>query len=48
MTATINIQCIPTPALYIASGSVVVPANALKDESGNPIKDENGNFILTE
>ena len=48
MTDIINIQCIPTPALFVPLSTGTVPTNALKDESGNPIIDENGQYILTE
>lgn len=29
-------------------GGPVIPANAIRDESGNPILDETGNYILSE
>jgi hypothetical protein len=48
MTASVNVQCKPTPVEWIGAASGSVPANALLDEAGNPIKDENGNYILTD
>lgn len=45
MTASINVQCIPTPILYLGNK---IPEGVLLDESGNPILDETGNYIFTD
>ena len=44
MSKTINLQGIPTPAVW----QDTVPPNALRDENNVPIRDENGNYILVD
>lgn len=45
MTASINIQCVPTPTLFLSTN---VPApETLVTEAGDNITDESGNEITT-
>jgi hypothetical protein len=44
MAITINVQAIPTPAVFLDT----VPVNALRDEDNQPIYDEDGHFILVD
>jgi hypothetical protein len=46
MSAAINIQCWPTPRMWIAAGAV--QPYAITDEAGVPITDEAGNVLAAD
>lgn len=45
----VNCQCRPVPACWLPAGAAdVVPANALRNDQGEPILDDQGNYILAD